>query len=82
MKKIEVFLSLPSSRARDSHGAFLDHWVNYFGVVKFGVIGAEIYHGNTRLQDMHLVLGYSSVRSIFWPRWDGMFSVSFKWLLY
>ena len=56
-EKNEVFLSLPFLRARDPHGAFLDHWVNCFGVFKFGVIGAEIYHGNTRLQDMHLVLG-------------------------
>ena len=75
----EVFLFLPFFRARDSHGAFLGHRVNCCGVFKFGVIGAEVYNENTRLQRVHLGLEYSSVLSISWFRVDGMFSVSFKW---
>ena len=75
----EVFLLLPFFRARDSHGAFLGHWVNCFGVFKFGVVGAEVYNGSTRQQHSRLVLVYSSVRSISWPQRDGMFSVSLKW---
>ena len=63
----------------DSYGAFLDHWVNFLGIFKFGFIEAAIHNGNTRLPHVHLVLGYISVRSISWLCNDVMFSVSFKW---
>ena len=63
-------------RLKDSYGAFLDHWVHSFGVFKFGVIEAAVHNGNTRLQHMRLGLEYSSVRSIIYLLFHGMFSVS------
>ena len=63
-------------RPKDSYGAFLDHWVNCFGVFKFRVSEAAVHNGNTRLQHMLLALEYSSVYCL---QCAGMFSVSFKW---
>ena len=51
-------------RLRDSYGAFMDNWINCFGVFKLRVIEAAVHYGNTRLRHMYVAMGHIGILSI------------------